>query len=540
MLIRRKSSTAGDHRSALWCLIALLIVVTASACATGRTHSICPDCTYTGDTRDGMKHGHGTALYNNGGKYTGQFENDKRHGPGTYTYANGDVYEGQWVNGEREGQGTMTFHTGDKYAGTWKNDKMHGEGVFTWDNGDVYEGSFVRGKRHGKGTLTHADGSIETGEWVENKLPSLKDNETPGRGDTDPPTIRITSHEMFRGITIVPVVPHIQVTGIVEDDSGVAGVTVNGNPAKVDSSGNFSIKLPLKEGRNEVNVVARDTRKNEATKMFWVEAKDDATPAPFRSGEKEQGEEDEEDDGSLKTGRFYALIIGINNYRHLPPLQTAVNDAKEVDRILQREYGFTTTLLLNADRAEIMNGFNEVREQLTAEDNLLIYYAGHGEFDKDVNKAYWLPVDAQPDNDTNWIIVDNITTNIRRMASKHILIVADSCYSGTLTRSALTKLTSAQEKQKFLKKMLDRPSRTLMASGGNEPVADGGGSGHSIFARVFLNSLASAGGTPFTAEQLFHGYIKEAVAGQAQQVPQYDVIKNSGHAGGDFVFIRRR
>jgi uncharacterized caspase-like protein len=195
--------------------------------------------------------------------------------------------------------------------------------------------------------------------------------------------------------------------------------------------------------------------------------------------------------------------------------------------------------VLNADREDIMNGFNEVRAQLTTEDNLLIYYAGHGDFDKNVNKAYWLPVDAQPDNDTNWIIVDNITTNIRRMAPKHVLVVADSCYSGTLTRSALTKLTTAEEKQRFLKKMMDRTSRTLMSSGGNEPVADGGGSGHSIFASVFLRALRSVDDSTFTAEQLFHHYIKEAVAGQAQQVPEYNIIKNSGHAGGDFVFIRR-
>lgn len=525
------------RRTAGW-LVLLCLLAILSACAAGRTHVICSDCTYTGDTQNGMKHGRGNALYFNGDKYTGQFVNDKRHGEGVYTWANGDVYEGQWANDQREGQGTMTFHTGDKYVGTWKNGKMHGEGVFTWANGDVYSGSFVRGKRHGEGTLTHADGSVETGKWVENKLPSLEENETPG-GDKNPPVIRITSHEMFRGIAVVPVVPHMRISGIVQDESGVAEVTVNGNPAQVDGSGAFSINLPLKEGRNEVTVIARDTFHNEASKVFWLEAKASAPPTPVRSGEKEGGEEDAEDDGTLKTGRYYALIIGINNYRHLPPLQTAVNDAKEVDRILQREYGFTTTLLLNADRSEIMNGFNEVREKLTSEDNLLIYYAGHGEFDKQVGKAYWLPVDAEPDNDTNWIIVDNITTNIRRMASKHILVVADSCYSGTLTRSAITKLTSAEAKQQFLKKMLDRPSRTLMASGGNEPVADGGGGGHSIFASVFLNALKTADRSPITAEQLFHQYIKEAVAGQAQQVPEYNIIKNSGHAGGDFVFIRR-
>ena len=45
-----------------------------------------------------------------------------------------------------------------------------------------------------------------------------------------------------------------------------------------------------------------------------------------------------------------------------------------------------------------------MRKKLGSNDNLLIYYAGHGEFDKNVEKAYWLPVDAQRDDPTNWII----------------------------------------------------------------------------------------------------------------------------------------
>ncbi|CAI2716971.1 caspase family protein [Nitrospina watsonii] len=515
----------------------LLLVLLAAGCGAGRTLSVCPDCTYTGDTQNGQKHGQGSALYNNGDQYEGAFVADQRHGQGTYTWANGDTYTGEWVDNVREGQGTMTFHTGDRYEGQWNNDVMHGQGTFTWANGDQYVGAYVNGKRHGEGTLTYADGRVEKGVWKFNKLPSEEETQPPvtveeNSRDTQPPHIRVTSHQMFRGIAIVPMVPHMLITGVAEDPSGVSTVVVNGETAQVDASGHFSIKLPLNEGRNEVNIVARDPHQNEAQKMFWLEAREDT---------RSLADELQAEIGPpVKTGKYHALIIGINNYRHLPPLETAVNDAKEVDRLLQREYGFTTTLLLNADRADIMNGFNEVREQLGSDDNLLIYYAGHGEFDKAVNKAYWLPVDAQPDNDTHWIIVDNITTNIRRMATRHVLVVADSCYSGTLTRAAITKLTTAQEKEKFLQKMMERSSRTLMASGGNEPVADGGGGGHSIFASVFLRALKSTDETTFTAEQLFHTYIKEAVAGQAQQVPEYNIIKNSGHEGGDFVFMKQQ
>jgi len=76
----------------------------------------------------------------------------------------------------------------------------------------------------------------------------------------------------------------------------------------------------------------------------------------------------------------------------------------------------------------------------------------------------------------------------------------------------------------------------LMASGGNEPVSDGGPSGHSVFADAFLKCLGEMDRRTFTAEELFYEYIKERVAGKSDQVPEYNTIKNSGHEGGDFIF----
>ena len=78
-----------------------------------------------------------------------------------------------------------------------------------------------------------------------------------------------------------------------------------------------------------------------------------------------------------------------------------------------------------------------------------------------------------------------------------------------------------------------------MASGGNEPVTDIGGEGHSIFASVLLRSLNSTDQTVFTAEELFYGSIKESVTGRADQTPEYSIIRNSGHDGGDFLFVRK-
>ena len=88
------------------------------------------------------------------------------------------------------------------------------------------------------------------------------------------------------------------------------------------------------------------------------------------------------------------------------------------------------------------------------------------------------------------------------------------------------------------KKMQAKKSRTILASGGNEPVSDIGGKGHSVFAAALLQGLNQTEKNSFSAEELFYDHIKERVAGNADQTPEYNVIRNSGHDGGDFVFKR--
>jgi len=243
--------------------------------------------------------------------------------------------------------------------------------------------------------------------------------------------------------------------------------------------------------------------------------------------------------GEANAGRYYALVIGNNAYTGLERLKTAETDAREVAALLKDAYGFETKLLLNATRQQIISALYSYRRELTPDANLLIYYAGHGVNDKDADKAYWLPVDATLDDNSNWIIADEITTALKVIPAKHVLVVSDSCYSGTLTRGIRDALPRPAEREQFLRKMAAKRSRTLMASGGDEPVADGGGGGrHSVFANALLRGLREMDKGQFTAEELFRYHVKEAVAGRAQQTPEYNPLRNSGHDNGDFIFVK--
>ena len=124
---------------------------------------------------------------------------------------------------------------------------------------------------------------------------------------------------------------------------------------------------------------------------------------------------------------FHALVIGINDYQSLNKLKTAESDAKEVAALLESRFGFKVKLLLNATRQQILSELNNYRRDLDENANLLIYYAGHGYNDSEVDKAYWLPADARADDNSNWISADDITTNTRGIHARHVLIVSDSC-----------------------------------------------------------------------------------------------------------------
>ena len=239
-------------------------------------------------------------------------------------------------------------------------------------------------------------------------------------------------------------------------------------------------------------------------------------------------------------GKYYALIIGNNIHRHLTRLKTAEADAKSVAELLRESYGFETKLLLNATREQILVALNEYRRKVSPGDNLLVYYAGHGHFDTDVERAYWLPTDARQEDNANWVSADDISANIKGIPAKHSLIISDSCYSGSISRLLFLKTTVSSGRDRYLQTMLDGKSRTLLASGGNQPVADGGGSGHSVFARALLTGLSQMNQEIFTTRELYDNFIGEAVTSISKQAPEYSFIRSAGHESGDFVFIRRR
>lgn len=234
-------------------------------------------------------------------------------------------------------------------------------------------------------------------------------------------------------------------------------------------------------------------------------------------------------------GRYHALLIGNNGYRHLPRLASAQSDVRAIAQVLQQQYGFDVKILENASRDDVLLALEGYRHTLTDRDNLLIYYAGHGWLDEEADEGYWLPVDATSDSSINWIPNATLTSAFKAIHAKHVLVVADSCYSGKLTRGIAVRNRTPD----YLTRMASKRARMVISSGGLEPVLDGGGASgeHSVFATAFLDALRENQDIVDTTS-LF-SRIRREVMLHADQTPELADIRKSGHEGGDFLFVPR-
>lgn len=255
---------------------------------------------------------------------------------------------------------------------------------------------------------------------------------------------------------------------------------------------------------------------------------------------------DERTLAGMKFGRYYAIVIGNQNYQSIDNLATPRYDAERAARILADKYGFTVQILEDANDITMLKTINDMNSVLKPEDNLLIYYAGHGARLSNGGKAesgYWLPVNADaPPKDTFWVPNEQITGHLGRLPAKRVLVVADSCYAGLLSTdpSYLFLNDKVSYSKDYIQYKLPKRARLLLTSGGDAPVLDEGSGGNSVFARAFLDELEANTGI-LSSPELFNRIRKRVEVSAAKnkfvQKPEFKSIKGAGHEVGDFFFV---
>jgi len=240
-------------------------------------------------------------------------------------------------------------------------------------------------------------------------------------------------------------------------------------------------------------------------------------------------------------GNYYALLIYVEEYQNLKDLQTPKKDVEAISKILKDRYGFIETKIVENPRNSdaLIKVLDEFKNRLKEHDNLLIYYAGHGS-----KNGYWQLSSAEQKTRVGWISVkEAINQTLSEIRSKHVLVVADSCYSGYLTRDGVSLNNLNPNDKKYYSKLYEMKSRNVLTSGGLQPVLDRDPSNpnHSVFANGFLKMLKKNSRAVFSLEEQYPKVKRYVQLNSESQIPLYGDVKLTGHEdGGDFIFLDRK
>ncbi len=235
--------------------------------------------------------------------------------------------------------------------------------------------------------------------------------------------------------------------------------------------------------------------------------------------------------------RKFIVVFGIDQYadKAIPSLDNAISDANAVSQLFADKLGYEAQVIKNATRAEIIQTINQLAVNVEINDSVVVYFAGHGYLNRKAGAGYWIPADASARDPSTWISNDSISEMLAGIQSRQMVLISDSCYSGSLTTEQSVEVSRDVKPIDILTKR----SVVVMASGGDEPVADEGKNGHSIFAWYLMEMLRNVdswkiGTTVF--EQ-----IQTDVMKSFPQTPQYGAAISAGHqVGGDYLFEFRQ
>ncbi len=342
--------------------------------------------------------------------------------------------------------------------------------------------------------------------------------------------ITITYPYVTRDISMAYRKSGITVIGLVKSKNDLADVLINGRPADLDDKGNFSGDVLLKVGNNDITVTAIDVLKNKATKQFVINRGSGKVAVTKR--------ESTAPEVGFISGKYHALFIAVQEYASpdIGKLDYPVSDARRLMEVLSSRYNFekeNIKILNNPDRKTIYKTLQNLRKQLTDQDNLLIFYAGHGMWLDDMKQGFWLPRDAEGMSDpSDWIPNSSIRDYIKAIRAKHVLLVTDACFSGGIFK--LREISGGPGAS--AEKVYEMPSRKAMTSGSLKTVPD-----QSVFVEFLIKRLKE-NNEPYLDSQKLFSRLKEAVINNSKvnQIPLYGAINGAGDEGGDFVFVRRQ
>lgn len=237
--------------------------------------------------------------------------------------------------------------------------------------------------------------------------------------------------------------------------------------------------------------------------------------------------------------RNFLFLIGINEYSEWPALKNAVSDVSKVKDILLEKYDFEPDFVYelynnNATQQNIRNELIKIKREITPNDNLVMYYAGHGFYDIEFDEGSWIPVDAGYGIETDYMANSRLVKYLNNIVCKHLFIMADACFSGSLfVKDSRISYESKNDKIN---------SRWALSSGNMEEVADGSVGGNSPFAESLIEFLGmnKMKGIPITELISYISFkVKNQTSETTGQTPIGKPLNVEGNKGGEYILYTK-
>lgn len=228
---------------------------------------------------------------------------------------------------------------------------------------------------------------------------------------------------------------------------------------------------------------------------------------------------------------FLPIAIDAYDGKPWPPLKNAKIDAKRLGEILISKYGFELYEDYIFDHAATWDTmhttFDNVIGRCMELDNLIIYFAGHGEVRSE--EGHWIPIDGHPHR--YWFSNSEIFQNLKLIQAKHILVIADCCFSGTMTlkQNKLSGLNLDFAELESLK------SRILFASGEVTKVSDGKEGLGSPFSKSLCEVLDSNTQPIINSSKIIYNAAR-LTEGRSSQRPQACQLAAEENENGEMLF----
>ncbi|THJ20233.1 MAG: hypothetical protein CAF44_011360 [Nitrospira sp. CG24D] len=272
----------------------------------------------------------------------------------------------------------------------------------------------------------------------------------------------------------------IRVNGQVVTQRESRGITVKPGESAIQTNLEFTERVVLHEGKNQIVITAVDHENLSASRTLTVNR-------------------------VVDRGKIWGVVIGISQYKGVQPLRYADKDALAFYEYLTQHIGVPKdqiTLLLN-DHATLMalkrTLGTELKRKAGEKDTVIVYYAGHGAPEADASagdddglEKYIVPYDADPrDLYSTGLPMREVETIFQRLTPERIIFISDSCYSGaTAGRTFATASRRAVVSETFLSRLSKGKGRVVLtASKASEVSEEREDLGHGVFTYYLLEGL---------------------------------------------------